>query len=168
MPKGAPGDGLVARPYPLPTGYLGDPIKTADVFRIIDGVRYAIPGDWARIHSDGTMELIGRGSLVINTGGEKVFVEEVEETLKRADGIDDAMVVGLPDSTWGSIAVALVTRRGTTEFDETEVKAVVRENLAPYKVPKSIFAVDVLPRAESGKGVYARARAIATGLQSQR
>ena len=168
MPKGVPGDGLVARPYPLPTGYLGDPKKTAEVFRVIDGVRYAIPGDWARIHADGTMELIGRGSLVINTGGEKVFVEEVEEALKLADGVDDAIVVGLPDPTWGSIAVALVTWRGAAAFDEDRIKSDVRIQLAPYKVPKSVFVVDALPRAESGKGDYARARAIANGLQSQR
>ena len=168
MPKGAPGDGLVARPYPLPTGYLGDPKKTAEIFRVIDGVRYAIPGDWGRIHPDGTMELIGRGSLVINTGGEKVFVEEVEEALKLAGGIDDAMVVGLPDPDWGSIAVGLVTRHREQEFDEHQIKAALRERLASYKVPKSIFAVDALPRAESGKGDYGRARAIAAALQSQR
>ena len=102
-----PGEGMIARSAPLPLGYHGDPAKTAAVFRKIGGVRYAIPGDWARRHPDGSLELIGRGSLVINTGGEKVFVEEVEEALKRVPGIDDALVVGLPDLQWGAVVAAL-------------------------------------------------------------
>ncbi len=167
LPKGRPGEGFVARSYPLPLGYLGDPTKTAEVFRVIDGERYAIPGDWGRIHEDGTLELIGRGSLVINTGGEKVFVEEVEEALKRVTGIDDAMVIGLPDATWGTVVVALVTATSHVEFNEARAKETVRVDLAPYKVPRSIFVVPTLPRAESGKSDYARARGIVADLMGQ-
>lgn len=160
LPKGQPGEGFVARSYPLPTGYLGDPKKTADVFKTIGGERYALPGDWGRIHDDGTLELIGRGSLVINTGGEKVFVEEVEEALKRADGIDDAIVVGMPDATFGSIVAALVTVSAGRPLDIAETQKAVRAELAPYKVPKIIVAVPALPRAESGKSDYGRAKKI--------
>ena len=167
LPKGEPGEGFVARSYPLPTGYLGDPKKTAEVFRVIDGERYAIPGDWARIHIDGTLELIGRGSLVINTGGEKVFVEEVEEALKRVPGIDDAMVIGVPDATWGSVVAALVTATPQIAFNELSTQHAVRSALAPYKVPKVIFDVPALPRAESGKSDYARARKILAELMGQ-
>ena len=165
---GTPGDGMVARSYPLPLGYLGDPKKTAEVFRMIDGERYAVPGDWARFFADGSMELVGRGNLVINTGGEKVFVEEVEEALKLEPGIDDALVVGLPDATWGNIAVALVTRRGADGIDEEKIKAGLRARLANYKIPKAVFAVAELPRAESGKGDYSRARALAVELMRAR
>ncbi len=168
VPRGQPGEGFVARSYPLPTGYLGDPAKTAEVFRTIDGERYAIPGDWGRIHADGTLELIGRGSLVINTGGEKVFVEEVEEALKRVPGVDDAMVVGMPDPTFGAMVAALVTATRDVAFDERGIKDAVRTDLAPYKVPKMIFAVPDLPRAESGKSDYGRARKMLADLMLER
>ena len=166
LPKGAPGEGYVARSYPLPLGYLGDPKKTADVFRVIDGERYAVPGDWARIHADGTLELVGRGSLVINTGGEKVFVEEVEEALKRVVGIDDAIVVGLPDPTWGSVIVALIKPAGDTSLDEAGTREALRADLAPYKIPRVLLQVSELPRAESGKSDYPRARTIAAQRMS--
>ncbi len=166
LPKGQPGSGFVARTYPLPLGYLGDAKKTAEVFQIIDGERYAVCGDWGRIHDDGTLELIGRGNLVINTGGEKVFVEEVEEALKRVDGVDDAMVIGCPDPTWGSVVVALVTATSQGSFNELLVRDAVRSDIAPYKVPKTIFVVPALPRAESGKSDYARARSMVAELMT--
>jgi fatty-acyl-CoA synthase len=158
---GEPGEGLIARSAPLPIGYLNDAAKTAEVFRVVAGVRYAVPGDWARRHADGTMALAGRGSLVVNTGGEKVFIEEVEEALKRVPGIDDAMVVGLPDPQWGAVVTALVSWRRDAPLDARAVRAAVVAQLAGYKAPRLIFAVDAMPRSVSGKGDYRRAKEMA-------
>ena len=163
---GTAGEGMVARTYPLPLGYLGDARKTAEVFMEIEGERHAVVGDWARFHADGTMELVGRGNLVINTGGEKVFVEEVEEALKLAPGVEDALVVGLDDADWGKAVVALVAAAG--DFNEAAVRADLRARLASYKVPKAVFKVTHLPRAESGKGNYAAALVMAEGLMQAR
>jgi fatty-acyl-CoA synthase len=163
----SPGEGMIARSAPLPLGYHGDPAKTAAVFRKIGGVRYAIPGDWARRHPDGSLELIGRGSLVINTGGEKVFVEEVEEALKRVPGIDDALVVGLPDSQWGAVVAALVRCDAAAPFDVQTARALLRADLAGYKVPRLIYVVTEMPRTVSGKGDYRLARTLAASLRSE-
>jgi fatty-acyl-CoA synthase len=147
--------GLVARAGPLPEGYYKDPEKTARTFRVIDGVRYSIPGDWCLVEADGRLRLLGRGSQCINTGGEKVFVEEVEELLKRQEGIDDALVVGVPDDTWGSVVVAAVA----PQIGDSSARA-LRKNLhgeiANYKIPKRIHSFPVLPRLASGKADYRR------------
>lgn len=154
-----PGEGWLARRPPFAAGYHGDPAKTAATFRTIgDGV-YAVPGDMAAREADGRLRLIGRGNMVINTGGEKVFAEEVEESLKRAPGIEDAMVVGAPDPTWGTVIVALVTAVG--DFDEVVVRAAMLGELAAYKLPKRIVLRDELPRHPSGKGDYRAAAALA-------
>lgn len=158
---GEPGEGMLARSAPLPEGYFGDPKKTAQTFRTIAGVRYGIPGDLARRDADGRMYLIGRGSLVINTGGEKVFVEEVEEALKTLQGVNDALVVGLPDERWGSIVVALVQGAGNALPAEAQMRAGMTGKIAGYKVPRLFFPVDVMPRSDSGKADYKRARALA-------
>lgn len=158
------GVGMLARGEPLPAGYLGDPKKTAETFRVIDGKRYAVAGDAAERFSDGMMGLLGRGSLVVNTGGEKVFVEEVEEGLKRVSAIEDALVVGVPDERWGSLVVALVTVPRGQVFDESEARRQLRGGLSDYKIPKRIFVVEQLPRADSGKADYKSARALATDL----
>ena len=155
-----PGEGWLARRAPFAAGYHGDPAKTATTYRMIDGVRYAIPGDMAAREPDGRIRLVGRGSQVINTGGEKVFAEEVEEALKRAPGIDDAMVVGVPDAIWGKAIVALATV--TPSYDEAAARAAMLADLAPYKLPKRIIALPDLPRHASGKGDYRRALEIAT------
>ncbi len=165
LKPGTAGEGMIARTYPLPLGYLGDPKKTADTFRMIEGERYAIPGDYARFFADGTMELVGRGNLVVNTGGEKVFVEEVEEALKLDPVLDDAIVVGLPDARWGSIVVALVTAKKGKEPEQAKMQAELRGKLASYKIPKLIYVVPAIPRAESGKGDYNGARALARSLR---
>ncbi len=149
------GEGLLARRPPFAQQYHGDPVKTAETFRMIDGVRYAVPGDFAAREADGRLRLIGRGNMCINTGGEKVYPEEVEEALKLQAGIDDAMVVGLPDAQWGSAVVALVTRRG--DYDEASVRDGLKLRLARYKMPKHLLVVDELPRHASGKGDYRRA-----------
>ncbi len=161
---GEPGEGLIARSDPLPSGYFGDAKKTAEVFRTINGVRYSIPGDWARRDEDGFMQLIGRGNLVINTGGEKVFVEEVEEALKLVPGIEDALVVGVPNERWGSIVVALVRSSQAAQLDLAATNKALSASLAAYKQPKSMFRLDALPRSDAGKADYKTARALAAEL----
>ncbi|HYC54600.1 MAG TPA: acyl-CoA synthetase [Candidatus Binatia bacterium] len=146
--------GLVARTGPIPVGYYKDPVKTAATFRTIDGVRWSMPGDFATVEADGTLRLLGRGSVCINTGGEKVFPEEVEETLKRHAAVEDAAVVGLPDEKWGQAIVALVVMREGADAAEEELREHVRALLAGYKVPKRIFGVDSLGRSPSGKMDY--------------
>ncbi|GAB3104061.1 AMP-binding protein [Aestuariicella hydrocarbonica] len=153
------GKGWLARREPFAAGYYGDPEKTASVYRSIDGVKYAIPGDMAARNSDGRIQLLGRDNMCINTGGEKVFVEEVEESLKRAPGIVDAMVVGVPDDKWGSKVVALV--QVNEKFDEKTVNLRVSEDLAAYKLPKAIVLLESVPRHASGKGDYRLAKLIA-------
>lgn len=160
VPAGQEGEGWLARGEPLPEGYFGDPKKTAEVFRSIDGERYAVPGDRVRRHADGSMQLLGRGSLVINSGGEKIYVEEVEEALKRLPGVHDVLVVGVPDARWGSAIVALLRTDGTPP-DAQALRAGLSPHLAGYKMPKHFLTVDHLPRADSGKGDYRAARALA-------
>lgn len=155
-----PGEGWLARRPPIALGYHGDPAKTAATYRTIDGVRYAIPGDMAAREADGRLRLIGRGSQVINTGGEKVFAEEVEEALKRVPGIADAMVVGVPDPIWGKAVVALATV--LPDYDEGAARATLLGDLAAYKLPRRIITLADLPRHASGKGDYRRALDIAT------
>jgi len=162
LADGEVGEGLIARRPPFAMGYHGDPAKTAATFREIDGVCYAIPGDMAARDADGRIRLIGRGNMCINTGGEKVFPEEVEEALKRQPGVDDAMVIGVPDETWGKVVAALVSPGAG--YDEMAVRAGLKRSLAPYKVPKRIVLVEDLPRHASGKGNYrAAAEMLETG-----
>lgn len=146
------GEGMLARRPPFASGYFGDPEKTASVYREIDGVSYAIPGDMAARGEDGHLRLIGRGNMCINTGGEKVFPEEVEEALKRVAGIDDAMVVGIDDETWGKAVAALIVVDDS--YDEDAARDILKQTLAPYKLPKRMVVLDALPRHASGKGNY--------------
>ncbi|MEE2665761.1 MAG: acyl-CoA synthetase [Myxococcota bacterium] len=151
--------GFIARCGSIPLGYYKDPEKTAKTFPVIDGVRYSIPGDWCKVEADGTLTLLGRGSATINTAGEKVHSEEVEEALKLHPNVADALVVGIPDPKWGQAVTAVVElRRG--EFDEDELRAHVRVHLAGYKTPKRVFAVaDAMFRGANGKADYRRAAA---------
>ncbi|MDY7547753.1 AMP-binding protein [Glaciimonas sp. CA11.2] len=171
LPSGKVGEGYIARSEPLPLGYFGDAKKTAEVFRIIDGKRYAVPGDWARLDEEGFMQVIGRGNLVINTGGEKVFVEEVEEALKLHPSIDDALVVGIPDERWGNIVAALVCIKPGMTFgktaDFTEVRQAMATKLAGYKIPKVLFDVTEMPRSPAGKPNYKVARELAAARLAQ-
>lgn len=160
------GEGWLARRPPFGAGYHGDPEKTASVYREIAGVRYAIPGDMAARLADGRLRLLGRGSLCINTGGEKVFVEEVEEALKRVPGIADAMVFGLPDSKWGSIVGALVAVDADAAPDDETVRAALSADLAAYKLPRLLIRTDAMPRHASGKSDYRRAIDIAREHQA--
>ena len=153
----APGSGergRVARSGYIPIGYYKDPEKSARTFPIIDGVRYSMPGDYATVEADGTITLLGRGSHCINTGGEKVYPEEVEEIIKRHPRVRDAAVVGLPDKKWGQAVTALVEPEAGQGVDEDEIRALVRESLADYKVPKRVFSVPSIGRSPAGKMDY--------------
>ena len=157
--------GRVARAGAIPIGYYKDPEKTAETFPVIDGVRYSMPGDYATVAADGTLELLGRGSMCINTGGEKVFPEEVETVLKRHPSIADAAVVGVPDPRWGQAVTALVVARpGAGRIDEPHLREFVREHLAGYKVPKRIFVVNEIKRSPAGKMDYRAAEQTARRL----
>jgi acyl-CoA synthetase (AMP-forming)/AMP-acid ligase II len=153
--------GFVARRGPIPLGYYKDPEKTAKTFPTIDGVRYSVPGDWCTVEADGTLTLLGRGSVCINTAGEKVYPEEVEEVLKLHPTVADALVVGVPDARWGSAVTALVQPREGLAFDEAELRGHVRARLAGYKTPKHILPVPRMFRAPNGKADYKGASAYA-------
>lgn len=160
----APGSGvrgLVAIGPPNPLAYYKDDEKSARTFRVIDGVRYSIPGDWCLVEEDGSLTLLGRGSACINTAGEKVFPEEVEEALKTHPSVEDSLVVGLPDEKWGQAVVGVVTLAAGQALDEAELRSHVRKALAGYKTPKRVVVADRDLRASNGKADYAAARACA-------
>jgi fatty-acyl-CoA synthase len=158
--------GMVAVTGFLPVGYYKDEQKTAATFPIIDGVRYSIPGDWVRVEADGTLTLLGRGSNCINTAGEKVFPEEVEEILKSHELISDALVVGLPDPKWGQAITAVVQPVPGAQPDLEDVRQFARRSLAGYKVPKQILLKTDLQRAPNGKPDYALIRDFAAAALS--
>ena len=148
--------GRVALRGHTPIGYYKDPDKSAATFQIIDGVRYSIPGDWAEVAADGTVRLLGRGSQCINTGGEKVYPEEVEEALKTHPMVRDAAVVGVPDDRFGQSITAVVETTSNEPVDADVLIAHVKEHLAGYKSPKRVVFVDSLGRAPNGKLDYKR------------
>ena len=149
--------GLVAAGGFVPIGYFKDADKTERTFRTVDGVRYAFPGDLAKVAADGTLILLGRGSQVINSGGEKIFPEEVEEAVKRVPGVLDCLVVGVDDERFGQAVTAIAATDGTP-LDEAEVIAHVKTQLARYKAPKRVVFVAEVPRAPNGKADYAAAK----------
>jgi acyl-CoA synthetase (AMP-forming)/AMP-acid ligase II len=166
-----PGSGVVgrlARRGRVPLGYHNDPAKTAATFPVLDGVRWAVPGDLATVEDDGTITVFGRGSVSINTGGEKVHPEEVESALKDHPAVFDAIVVGVADERWGQRVAAVVElREGVTEvptLDELATHA--RERLAGYKVPRSLVVVDEIVRSPSGKADYRWAKATAEAAEA--
>lgn len=155
----APGSGetgFVAKTGGIPSGYYKDPEKSEKTFPVIDGVRYSIPGDWCMVEADGTLTLLGRGSVCINTAGEKVFPEEVEEVLKTHHDVYDALVVGVPDDKWGQAVTAVVQLIDGATLDEASLRKYVRTSLAAYKCPKRILPIDSLGRANNGKADYKR------------
>jgi fatty-acyl-CoA synthase len=163
----APGrSGLMANATSA-AGYYNDAAKTARNFRFIDGIWCAIPGDYGRIEADGMLTLLGRGSTTINTGGEKVHPEEVEEVIRSLDGVDDCLVFGLPDERWGERVTALVQRAGAATPDEAGVIAHARARIAGYKLPKQVFFVERVPRGPNGKANYQRAKAMASEMSAQ-
>jgi acyl-CoA synthetase (AMP-forming)/AMP-acid ligase II len=142
----------------LPKGYYGDPEKTASAFPTIRGRRYVVPGDWARSNGDGTIELLGRLSAVVNTGGEKVFPAEVEHALLSHPSVDDAVVFGLPDRRFGEVVSAMVAPAAGATIDVDELRAFVDERLAGYKKPRHIFVRPSLERTLTGKVELARVK----------
>jgi fatty-acyl-CoA synthase len=153
--------GMVAAGGNVPFGYYKDAEKSKSTFRTIAGVRYSFPGDWATVEADGTLNLLGRGSQCINSGGEKVYPEEVEETVKLHEGIVDCLVVGLPDEKFGERVTAVASAAEAASVTEEDVRAFTRERLAAYKVPKRVHLVDAVQRAPNGKADYAWARQVA-------
>ncbi len=145
----------------VPLGYLGDPDKSARTFPIIDGVRHAVAGDRARLLADGSIDLHGRDSVTINTGGEKVFAEEVEQALKRHPAVFDVLVVGRPSERWGQEIVAVVQLRPGAEATDEELRVTVRQHLASYKAPKAVVRVARVERSPSGKPDYGWATTVA-------
>jgi acyl-CoA synthetase (AMP-forming)/AMP-acid ligase II len=131
----------------------------------VDGVRYSIPGDYATVDGDGTIRLLGRGSATVNTGGEKVYPEEIELTLRKSPAVLDCVVVGVPDERFGESVVALVQITDGHYTDEAELRAFCRSRgLAGYKVPRSVVFVDTLRRAPNGKADYKLLREMAADL----
>lgn len=152
--------GMLAKSGFLPVGYYKDPEKTARTFPTAAGKRWVLTGDHALIESDGTITLLGRGSNCINTGGEKVYPEEVEDALKAHPQIDDALVVAVPDDRFGSAVTAVVEISGGS-LELGEVRSFCEGSIAGYKAPRHLVVVDGVPRAPSGKPDYATARALA-------
>ncbi|MFV2039714.1 MAG: AMP-binding protein, partial [Acidimicrobiales bacterium] len=146
--------GRLALSGPLPIGYYKDPVRTAETWPVIDGVRYSIPGDWATVESDGSILLLGRGSACINTGGEKVYPEEVEEALKLVESVVDTNVVGVPDERWGQAIAAVIELEPGAVVADADLKAALRVHLAAYKTPKYWIRVPKLLRAPNGKSDY--------------
>jgi 3-oxocholest-4-en-26-oate---CoA ligase len=160
----APGSGeqgWLARRGRVPLGYYRDREKTQRTFPVIGGVRYAVPGDRALLEADGTLRLLGRDSVTINTGGEKVFAEEVEHALKHHPGVLDAVVVGTPHERFGQQVTALVVLRPGEARSAESLLAVARTHVAPYKLPRRFVFLDQIVRAPSGKADYRWARAAA-------
>jgi fatty-acyl-CoA synthase len=141
-------------------GYYKDPEKTASTFREFEGRRWSVPGDFATVEADGTLKLLGRGSQVVNTGGEKVFPEEIEEALKRYPGVRDAAVVGVPDPRFGERICAVVDFAGDAAPTLADLSAHVRQHLAGYKAPRELVLAPIA-RAPNGKLDYKSVRAFA-------
>ncbi len=159
-----PGSGEVGRLAnggAIPLGYFGDEAKTAETFPTIDGKRWSIPGDYATVENDGTITLLGRGSVCINSGGEKIYPEEVEEALKSHPSVRDANVVGLPDDRWGQAVTAVVSIEAGHEISESDLVSHTRTRIAAYKTPKHVLRVPEVMRSPNGKPDYKWARAIA-------
>jgi fatty-acyl-CoA synthase len=158
LAPGADEVGWAARSGRIPLGYLDDPAGTRRTFPVVDGRRWSVPGDRARLAGDGTLVLVGRDSLVINTGGEKVFVEEVEEAVRRHPDILDALVVGRPSERFGNEVVALVRMRPGTELTPRAIREFAAQSIARFKAPRAVLLCDEIGRHASGKPDYTWAR----------
>jgi acyl-CoA synthetase (AMP-forming)/AMP-acid ligase II len=159
----APGSGAVgrlARTGNIPLGYYKDPEKTARTFVEAHGRRYAVPGDFATVEADGAIRLLGRGSECINSGGEKIYPEEVEGALKSHPDVFDALVVGVPDERWGQRVAAVVQPQPGCRPDPEALRAAARRHVAGYKAPRQIVVVDEVVRSPSGKPDYPWARRV--------
>ena len=149
--RGSKKQGWLARSGHVPLGYYKDAEKTARTFPVVDGVRYAVPGDLAMVENDGTLRLLGRDAATINTGGEKVFAEEVEHALKCHPAVYDTVVVGTPHTRWGQQVTAIVRLRDGEDPGEAALKKAAGEHIAAYKIPRAFLFVDEIVRSPSGK-----------------
>jgi fatty-acyl-CoA synthase len=154
LEPGHDGDGWLAQRGRVPLGYLGDADKTARTFPVIDGTRYAVPGDRARLTAEGQIELFGRDSVTINSGGEKIFAEEVEQALAHHPDVFDVVVAGRPSEQWGSEVVAIVQLRDGADVDEDGLRSEAARHVARYKLPKAFVFVDAVVRSPAGKADY--------------
>ncbi len=152
LPRGSDTPGMLGAAGPMPRGYWNDEAKTADTFRTIDGVRYTVPGDFATIAEDGTVTLLGRGSVCINSGGEKIYPEEVEVAARRHPTVVDANAVGVPDERFGETVVLVCSVSEPTDPDD--VISTIKETIADYKAPRRVVFVDEVYRAPNGKADY--------------
>jgi 3-oxocholest-4-en-26-oate---CoA ligase len=155
------GDGWLARRDLIPLGYLGDPDKTAQTFPTVNGTRWSVPGDRARILPDGRIELLGRDSLTINSGGEKIYVEEVERAIAAHPAVTDVVVVGRPSPRWGSEAVAIIVLNAETSVTDNELIETCRGHIADYKIPKAFLRAPMIMRSPAGKADYRWAATLA-------
>ncbi|WP_296604260.1 acyl-CoA synthetase [Nocardioides sp.] len=153
--------GRLARGGSVPVGYYKDPVKSAATFIEVDGDRYSVPGDFARIEEGGRVTLLGRGSNCVNTGGEKVYPEEVEMAVKGHPAVYDVLVVGIPDEKYGQAVAAVVELREGSSLELEELREYLREFLSGYKLPRSLTIVDRIPRNATGKAQYPRAKELA-------
>ncbi|SOX55263.1 acyl-CoA synthetase [Mycobacterium ahvazicum] len=158
LPRGHDGIGWLAQRGYIPLGYKGDAAKTAATFPVIDGVRYAVPGDRARHREDASIELLGRDSVTINSGGEKIFVEEVETAIASHPAVGDVVVAGRPSERWGQEVVAIVALTDGAHAEADELVTHAAQSLARYKLPKAIVFRPVIERSPSGKADYRWAR----------
>ena len=158
LPAGTDGTGWLAQRGHVPLGYLGDAAKTAATFPVVEGVRYAVPGDRARWGAEGIVELLGRDSVTINSGGEKIFAEEVEQALAQHPDVYDVIVVGRPSERWGSEVVAVVQLAEGAAVAEDDLLAEAERHVARYKLPKAFVFRDQIQRSPAGKADYRWAR----------
>lgn len=162
-----PGSGVVgriARSGDIPICYYGDPVKTAEVFITVDGIRYVMPGDYATVEADGSITLLGRGSICINSGGEKIYPEEVEAVVRSHPDVMDAIVIGAPDDRFGQRVAAIVEARPGREAPSLEsIQEHCRDHMAGYKIPRQLHVVPRIERSPSGKPDYPWAQGILAG-----
>ena len=166
LDPGEDATGWLAQTGYVPLGYLGDAEKTARTFPVIDGTRYSVPGDRARIRADGVVDLLGRDSVTINSGGEKIFAEEVEMAIAQHPAVYDVVVVGRPSERWGSEVVALVQLAEGQEATDDELLEEAAEHVARYKLPKQIVRFPALVRSPAGKADYRWAKAQAEAAEA--
>ena len=165
-----PGSGVIgkiARFGDIPVGYYNDPVKTAEVFIHVDGVRYVMPGDFATVEEDGSITLLGRGSASINSGGEKIFPEEVESAVRSHPEVFDAIVVGAPDDRWGQRVAAIIQPRTDKHPSLEDIQVHCRDAIAGYKVPRQLHVVEAIVRSPSGKPDYRWAAEIVAGVPEE-
>ena len=155
--------GKVARAGDIPLEYYKDPVKTAETFITFEGVRYVMPGDFAQVEADGSVTMLGRGSVSINSGGEKIFPEEVEQAVKSHPDVYDCLVIGVPDERWGNRVAAVIEVREGAAPELEALQAHCRTKVAGYKVPREVHAVSKVERAPSGKPDYRWAKRVALG-----